>query len=199
MNTILNKVLIFAAGAVIGSVVTYKLTEKKFKDNYERRLEEDNASIREAFNDANFAAMVDVIHNAPDASEEAVTNYTSKVRDLNYLVEDPEEDTSKKKVKKIEEQPVPTVIDPNEFGEYSDYDTQTLYYYTDDVLADDMDNVVEDVENIVGSYSLTTFGQFEDDAVHVRNDVKRCYYEILRSECAYSEKYGLNLYRKEDE
>lgn len=93
----------------------------------------------------------------------------------------------------------PEVIDPYEFGEYSDYDTQTLYYYTDDVLADDMDNAVEDVENIVGSYALTTFGQFEDDAVHVRNDAKRCYYEILRSECAYSEKYGQNLYRKEDE
>ena len=49
MNTTLSKVLIFAAGAAIGSVVTWKVLDKKLKDEYEQRLAEDTASIKESF------------------------------------------------------------------------------------------------------------------------------------------------------
>lgn len=205
MNTTLSKVLIFAAGAVIGSVVTYKLTEKKFKDEYEERLAKDTADVKESFSQAQ--ADYDELLSMFPKKEEAVQidkevsrnpiSYNDMVSKLGY-VEEASEVTTEKKAITMEEVERPEVIDPRDFGEYSDYETVTLYYYTDDVLADDMDNVVDDVEDIVGSYALTTFGQFEDDAVHVRNDRKRCYYEILRSECAYSEKYGQNLYKKED-
>ena len=120
------------------------------------------------------------------------------VQKLNYIAEDSVDNAKEERSVTMDEVEQPEVIDPNEFGEYADYEQETLYYYTDDVLADDMDNVVDDLEDIVGSYALTTFGQFENDAVHVRNDRKRCYYEILRQEYAYCEKYGVNLYNKED-
>lgn len=201
MNTTLNKLLIFAAGAAIGSLVTYKLIDKKLKDEYEQRLAEDTASIKEAFNDANFREVVDVIDKVTEVGTPNVVppaDLRDVVTKLNYIAEDSVDHAKTERPIQMDDIERPEVIDPIEFGEYPDYEKETLYYYTDDVLADDMDNVVEDVEGMVGSYALTTFGQFEDDAVHVRNDKKRCYYEILRSECGYSEKYGQNLYRKED-
>lgn len=206
MNTTLNKVFIFAAGAVIGSVVTWKLLDKKLKDEYEQRLAEDTASVKEAFtlSKEDYEDVMRIFPKEEKSSDEEETprapiSYTDRLSTLGYA-EDFEEPkvTTKKEAMKMEDVEHPYVIDPREYGEYADYDTETLYYYTDDVLADSMDNVVEDIEDTVSSYALTTFGQYEDDAVHVRNDVKRRYYEILRSECAYSEKYGQNLYRKED-
>jgi hypothetical protein len=38
---------------------------------------------------------------------------------------------------------------------------------------------VEDLEGSVGIDSLTTFGEYEDDSVFVRNSRLRCDYEIL--------------------
>lgn len=207
MNTTLSKVLIFAAGAAIGSVVTYKLTEKKFKDEYEERLAKDTADVRETFSKAqeDYNELLDIFPAPAEEngkpSEETTTrspiSYNNIVSKLGYAEDS--EDTTEKKVITVDDAGGPEVIDPCEFGEYADYEIETLYYYADDLLVDDMDNPIEDVENIVGSYALTTFGKYEDDAVHVRNDAKRRYYEILRSEREYSEKYGRNLYRKEDE
>lgn len=201
MNSTLSKVLIFAAGAAIGSLVTWKVLDKKLKDEYEQKLAEDTESIKEAFSDSNLRGMVDVIDRANEVGTPDVvppSDIRTIVQNLDYIAEDSVDNIKKERPVTMDEVERPEVIDPNEYGEYADYEQVTLYYYADDVLADDMDNPVEDVEDIVGSYALTTFGQYEDDAVHVRNDRKRCYYEILRSECEYSEKYGLNLYKKED-
>ena len=74
------------------------------------------------------------------------------------------------------------VIDPEEFGDEEDYDQVNLTYYADGVLTDDFDNPIEDVEAMVGDYALNSFGDFEPDAVHVRNDATKTYYEILRDE-----------------
>lgn len=201
MNTTLSKVLIFAAGAAIGSLVTWKILDKKLKDEYEQRLAEDTASIKEAFTDTNLRDMVEVIDRVNEVGTPNVvlpTDLRTVVQKLDYIAEDSVDNAKEERSVTMDEVEQPVVIDPQEYGEYADYEQITLYYYADDVLADDMDNVVEDVEDIVGSYALTTYGLYEDDAVHVRNDRKRCYYEILRSECAYCEKYGVNLYGKED-
>ena len=73
---------------------------------------------------------------------------------------------------------IPHVISPEEFGEIEEYTKISLSYFADGVLADDNNEVVDDVEEIVGD-ALSHFGEYEDDAVFVRNDAKRCDYEIL--------------------
>lgn len=77
------------------------------------------------------------------------------------------------------------IITPEEFGENEDYDTSSLYYYADGVLADVDDSPINDVDNTVGYDSLKTFGKYEDDAVYVRNDILKCDYEIMKSEQYY--------------
>lgn len=47
------------------------------------------------------------------------------------------------------------------------------------MLADECGEEVDDVEEIVGD-GLEHFGEYEEDSVFVRNDAKRCDYEILK-------------------
>ena len=77
------------------------------------------------------------------------------------------------------------MISPDEFGEFEDYRTINLSYYADEVLADEDDNIIEDIEGTVGEESLSHFGEYDDDAVHVRNDRIKCDYEILLDERFY--------------
>lgn len=81
----------------------------------------------------------------------------------------------------------PYVISPEEFGEGEEYEKISLTYYADQVLADENDELVEDVEGAVGFESLTHFGEYEDDSVFVRNDRLKCDYEILLDQRTYSD------------
>ena len=81
----------------------------------------------------------------------------------------------------------PYVISPDEFGEFAGYDTVSLTYYADRVLADDNDDVIEEVDDVVGTESLSHFGEYEDDSVFVRNDRLKCDYEILLDQRKFSD------------
>lgn len=62
-----------------------------------------------------------------------------------------------------------------------------MTYYADQVLVDENDEMIEDVEEMVGFESLNHFGEYEDDSVFVRNDAKKCDYEILLDQKLYSD------------
>ena len=91
-----------------------------------------------------------------------------------------EEDTA-------EEKDIPYVISPDEFGTNEDYDTISLIYYADGVLTNDADEVIDNVEEIVGKKALNSFGEYEEDSVFVRNDLIKVDYEILRDLDTYED------------
>ena len=101
----------------------------------------------------------------------------------------------------MEEMGKPYVISPEEFGEMEDegYETISLIYYADKVLTDDDNELVEDVENTVGTESLTHFGEYEDDSVFVRNDRLKADYEILLDTRNYSDVVNKNPHPMEEE
>ena len=86
-----------------------------------------------------------------------------------------------------DKQTKPYVIPPEQFGDDEEYEQISLTYYADGVLADENDEVIEDVEDAVGIDSLNHFGEYEDDSVFVRNDARKCDYEILLDQRTYSE------------
>ena len=83
----------------------------------------------------------------------------------------------------------PYVITPDEYAD-GDYDTQTLYYFADGVVADDNFNVLKDVKGYIGDKALKQFGLYEEDVVYVRNDKYKIDYEILLDEREYSKAAG---------
>lgn len=93
----------------------------------------------------------------------------------------------------------PYVIPPEDFGEFEDYEKISLTYYSDGVLTDENDEIMDDVEDSVGEDSLNHFGEYEDDSVFVRNDRKKCDYEILLDLRKYEDVVKTLPHRMEDE
>ena len=186
----LSYLLAFAAGALIGSAATWYFV----KDKYEKLAQEEIDSVKETFKKSYEDQEVkheEEIHKVENKYYNALAqdyNYEKKSRPETILEEDDEEEA----VRKMDE---PYVIKPYEFGDYIDYEQISLLYFADGVLADeDTLDVIDDVDETVGEYFADHFGEYEEDSVYVRNDAKRCEYEILKDERQYkdvaSKKYG---------
>ena len=181
--------VMFVLGAAIGSIVTWQYTRKK----YEQIAQEEIDSVKEIFSRRESAADVEITAPKPQTAkigkpEEKpdITEYAARLeRDgyTNYSNVGAEQKKEEQETMEIK----PYVISPEEFGEFEDYERISLSYYADQVLADEDDEKIEDVDNVVGLESLTHFGEFEDDSVFVRNDRLKCDYEILLDQRTYSD------------
>lgn len=187
-NSILNKLFIFAVGAAVGSAVTWKFVETKYK----KLADEDIASYKEMC-ERKYGAVEKAesekapVTEAPKSSlEQAIDICKKEGYDMN--VDECGRDMSK-----------PYVIRPEEFGQFDDYKQVSLSYYEKDkVLTDELDNPIEDVDMTVGLDSLTHFGQYEDDSVYVRNDERMTDYEILLDIRGYWELVAKGLITREE-
>ena len=175
---ILNSAVIFSLGAVVGFATAWRLLKTK----YERIANEEIESVKEVFS-----------RRGHETTEEDVDQYITTVDELGYSEnnEDKEEEDMRK----------PYVIPPDEFGELEceGYESVSLTYYADGVLTDDFDEVIEDVDSVVGKESLTHFGEWEDDSVFVRNERQMVDYEILMDTRKYSELTNKRPHLTEDE
>ena len=124
------------------------------------------------------------------------SNYNSNSKDYKYTDENEEGEIVEDEP---EDYPEPYVIAPEEFGELEDYQTEAFVYYEDKIVATNDDRIVDDVEVLIGD-ALEHFGDYEDDAVHVRNEKEKTDYEILRSEKNYTDLPSVNIanFDKED-
>ena len=184
----MNKIVIFVLGATAGSLVTWKIVEKKYKKLADEEIE----SVREYYKnkEVNNIGLTD--KEIDKAVEEAKAHivefeaYEEKIKDLGYTIveEDTVEDPYEVKVKQ-EEVITPYVIIPEEFGE-CDFHTRSWTYYSDNVLVDENGDIVFEPEEIIGD-ALTHFGEYEEDSVYVRNDNLECDYEILKHEKTFEE------------
>ena len=66
------------------------------------------------------------------------------------------------------------------------------YYEADDVLCKDDDELIEDVNGLVGNINLTKFGLGSQDAnvVYIRNEKWNCDFEVTRVKSSYAEVVG---------
>ena len=171
MNNSIKNVIVFLLGATIGSIVTWKLVETKYKQLAQEEID----SVKNAFQDKEI--------DGPDSNDESeeeeerptftasqkpdLDEYVSLLKRGGYVK------TDEKRIDK------PYVITPESYGEFDEYELISLTYYADKILADDGDELVEDIDNVVGFDSLTRFGEYAEDCVYVRNDRLKCDYEIL--------------------
>ena len=190
----------FVLGAAAGSVVALKFLEAK----YERIAQEEIDSVKEVFarrekrdeHEEIFENNV-VKESSKKNSEKEVINYNEKITSNGYTNYSDISNTGKKEdEREIVDRPY--VISPSEFGELDDYEVLSLTYYKDHVLTDEDDDIVENIENVVGFDSLTRFGEYEDDSVFVRNDRLKCDYEILYDTRNYTDVIRNKPHQMED-
>ena len=195
----MNKIFIFLLGASVGSLMTWKIVETK----YRRLADEEIESVVEYYKNKE-----EVLQKKLNTSEELTDSlisdilesktsekmsfeeyeYKEKIQDLGYSEGEVEESDDDCIV--VTEGAVdfitPFVISPDEFGEAYGYDTKSWTYYADGTLTDEVGEIVSDPESIIGD-GLEHFGDYEEDSVFVRNENTECDYEILKHEKTFSE------------
>lgn len=184
----------FIFGAVIGSAATWYFA----KNYYERIAQEEIDSVKKVFtvkkndDDSKTSDGESKPEEEPEPAEELEKechDYSKLLAEHRYYNET-EEDT--KVDDTIDTQPYP--IDPDEFGLF-EYDQIELTYYADGVLTDDWNIPIDDVEGTVGNDFADYFGEYEDDAVYIRNDRLKNEYCILADVRNHSE---VILYEKNE-
>lgn len=191
----MKNLLCFVSGAAIGSIVTWKLIEKKYKDLADEEIE----SVIETFKNRkpritkdDVKEKVEKVINKYKEPKEIVEDIVTTER---YSIENEEEidedDESNYTVNVDNDVEVvtPYVITPEQFGEYNEYGTKTLTYYADNVLTDEIDNPItlDEMVIMIGPDALDHFGEYEDDSVYIRDEMNEMDYEILKSEKKFSE------------
>lgn len=168
MNEIVKNGLIFVAGAAIGALAAFKITKSK----YESIIDEEINSVKDMYKKRQ-EEIEEVIENAEEVvrhvEEISVNNgYVSKSEDpVNPVVNEDD----------------PYYIEVDEYGNDEEYDCCELYYYTDGVLADDIDERAN-LANVPPDYE----DQFaHGDAVYVRNPRLHCDFEIVKVDTTYAE------------
>lgn len=191
----MDKAFMFIIGAGIGSLITWKIVEQKYKKIADEEIE----SVIERFKnrDTLKTLFIDEYERSQEkeeiekqSNEVDVEEYNDKINELGYSEEEPVKHVTKEiYVGDDDEKIEPYVIAPEEYGEVDSYDTKCLIYYSDLVLADEDDIIVSDREIIIGD-ALDHFGEYEDNSVFVRNENTECDYEILKHERPFSEVCG---------
>ena len=176
-------ILAFSLGAAAGFVVSWKLLKTK----YEQIAQEEIDSVKEVFSERlkEMEEKEECYENKENVISHSINNkpdlfeYASHIQKEGYSNNKEGDDNMEEK---------PYVISPDEF-DTNDYETESLTYYSDGVLTDNWDNVIEDedIDEMVGLDSLNHFGEYEDDSVFVRNDFLKTDYEILKDLRKYSE------------
>lgn len=174
---------VLACGAAIGSAATWQY----FKNKYEKQYQEDLKSVKEAF--ANKPDATKEEKNEPVEEEQSIVKPrhvdVNKEINNNIIIN---QGYTREENNMNEEKPY--VITPEEFGEYEEYECATLFLFADGFMTDGDEELIDDIEEVVGYESLKHMGEYEDNCVHVRNDAKMTDYEVLRDLRNYKDVYN---------
>lgn len=189
----MKKLLYF--GLVIGAAVAGAAAALYYvKDSERKRADEEIATMREYFarkeQEMNLARGMTAEHAPKDETSEKKQK-SKEIRDYQKIVRE------KYKQKEESAPEGPVVISPDEFGENPGYDSLSMTFYADNIVADENDEIVEDVNDCIGFESLTHIGEYEPDILYVRNDRLRIYYEITRDLRNYADVVGELPHRPE--
>lgn len=196
MNKSIFGVIGFVLGAAAGSLVTWKLIEKKYMDMADEEIQ----SVKEMY----------ARKRCVDADKSEDTPVSNKVRTFNedelrrvvelvtpYMespVDDKPDYTAYSQAKQTETKDTdetdipsekPYIISPDEFDEIGYTICELTYYSGNRVLVDEDGEPIENPERTVGTDFSNHFGEYEDDAVFVRNDRLMSDYQILLDRGAY--------------
>lgn len=189
-NKVLN-LIIFSTGVVTGVIVTYE----KIKNKYEEQAQKEIDSMRVYFEKKYVKESTkgneqkkkdeNKKHGIYRANETKKVEYNKIAKTYQGNVTD---------IDNFSE--IPYIISPMDFGEKDDYEKISLTYYADGYLVDEANELVEDIEDCIGSEYINHFGEYEEDSVFVRNGIQKIDYEILYDSREYKKMINNKLCSK---
>ena len=184
--------LIFVAGAIAGTVAGIGMSKRHFEAIAAQEINE----VRDYYRKANKELADQLVDKTSDTKEEQAEEpekievnkeekkeYDNIIKHGNYITTEEINDEEEL----FSEDDEPYIIDPSEFGNNGHYATQTCTYFADGVLVDDVDEVIEEPETLVGNFHVDIFRDFDATSVYVRNDWMKMDFEILRDDWFWSD------------
>lgn len=202
----LKAALIFSCGVAVGAVAMFFSLRDRYQDEINKETEELRAYYKNKHNDISKETedVGDEEQNLPKETADYMDSDKRKEMEEAYerlrQVEHPEEDEPEQDKayfegealsKEAQRNSKPRIIKKDSFDEYPHHDKQTLFYYTeDDTLTTEEDQIVDDVEGLIGD-ALTKYGfkNNNDEFVYVRNCGINTDFEIEKIFGSFSRMY----------
>ena len=191
----------FVAGASVGALAAWFVAKKK----YEKIAQEEIQSVTDAFSERldKFSrnsmqdpdvrpSQEDLERDATQPGDRNIIDYASilaKQGYTDYTQFSREEEPAEVEVEdNISDSTAdgPVIISPDDYGEISEYEQLSWVYFADHVLTDDDYTLITNRNKYIGPDALEHFGDYEDDAIHVRNDKLKCYIEVVQDSRLYA-------------
>ena len=187
----MNKIIIFVAGIAVGAIPAYLLTknkyEKMYSDEINKMLEENTTE--------NTNNNIEYEQTAEEIKEEYEETAADYMASLKKEKESKKNKKNKKEETKTEEAETTITtgdglttndehedivyIIPEAFGETGN-ETRYYYLYSDDILADEEDQIIptDEAYEELGYDFIDYIGEESDHVVHIRNNNSEIDYEI---------------------
>jgi hypothetical protein len=195
MSNKMTNVIMFVAGAAIGSLATWKVMQMR----YEKRIQEEVDSVKETFARWNNRDSGEEIAEVCEETEEYscdsdgteqdeqdkmmdMYEYEANIQRLKYV----SASNAKEEGGGEPAERAPYVISPDMFGE-NGYECTWLTYYADGVVEDDHWIVVENVDDVIGDDFMNHFDEYAENTVFIRNESLKTDYEITKDRRTYAE------------
>lgn len=176
---------IFSIGAALGALATWQYLKPK----YERMVQDEVSEFKRDW--AERDGKKEENSDETDDDESRIMDITeleekrAQIREMakqydNMLEENKYAQVLEKGGSNMKDDE-PYVISPLKFAEEDeDYEVVSLTYHADGILVDDMGELIEDSESIVGTEFPEHFGEYTEDpdTVYVRNERLMIDYEI---------------------
>lgn len=201
----LRDVIIFVAGVAVGGAVAAKLVSKK----YERIIDEEIDSVKEAFKEQknaiideyekklenNEASEIEADSTKPDGvyTLGEVLEQLNKISDDNgYTPVDMDLPEDVKPKKYLDNADRPYWIYPRDVGELPGYRVMSVTLYSNGIateLVDTGERCIEepiyDIDEILGEENFAHIGEIEPNMVYIRNDMYKSDYVVYATDDEY--------------
>jgi len=176
----------FVAGVAIGALasITY------IKRNYD--ISEKTEDIEETPDDTDQDVEEEPIEESDDERETLIRQTNRKIVES---IKDPDERAKAEALLSkyftvasvyggdndddVAENHGPYKIRSDEFSQFADYSAVELTLYSDGILADDRDEIIDNAEELLGPNFRTMFDEGSDE-LYIRNDDRCCDYAIFK-------------------
>lgn len=201
-KTVIASLASLVVGVGAGFAVGYFVTKGKYEAKADKEIQAVRNAYEKHFNKKKEADAIDL--PAPQINKPVIQGVekpieASEGKKIDYSKlyptgsDKPEDPTIPEEVviKSNKPRPKPKtnrfiILSPQDYSD-SAFESVTLYYYADKVLADIDNNIIHDVNGTVGPEALSTFGRYLEDTVYVRDVDKSIDYEIIWDNRTYAQ------------
>lgn len=201
-----KNILIFAVGAIVGGIITWEYAKR----TYERIIHDEVTTAKKKAQDAINLYKKNLEDKIDDFVKTTSKKSDNKDEDAKPPIEPVEKEESEEIISEDypedDEDPyyssylqeleyvsknvsgkAPYLIRKEELDEDMDRSVIELTFYSDNILADDANQIVKDIDDIVGPEALRGFLNECINEVYVRNERLGCDFIILRDLRKYAD------------